>query len=201
VKIPASCPRESKGANYGGGAIDVLPGQYFDKETGLVDNWHRTYDPALGIYRQSDPLGLAAGINTYAYALSNPLSHIDPTGLQVPLVGGAAGGAAAGGLGGLGGFGGQGLPHSSSTGSSELDDALGGKGGQIIWPEGFSPNPKPMQCRIDMPPPKVPPPPKPDCESMFNLAVATCRSMPIGVGRFMCITSATISYGICKKIL
>ncbi|NKI94721.1 RHS repeat protein [Rhizobacter sp. SG703] len=58
-----------------------FPGQYADVETGLFQNYFRTYDPSLGRYIQSDPVGLAGGWNTYAYAEGQPTAYVDPRGL------------------------------------------------------------------------------------------------------------------------
>lgn len=58
-----------------------FPGQYFDSQTGLLYNYFRDYDPAVGRYPQSDPMGLRAGVNTYAYVDSSPLMFSDPSGL------------------------------------------------------------------------------------------------------------------------
>jgi RHS repeat-associated protein len=63
-----------------------FPGQYADVESGLFYNYSRDYDPQTGRYIESDPTGLAAGANSYAYANGNPLSLVDPLGLAAQLV-------------------------------------------------------------------------------------------------------------------
>ena len=59
-----------------------FPGQLFDSETSINYNYFRDYDSQVGRYVESDPIGLNAGVNTYAYALNGPLKFVDPNGLQ-----------------------------------------------------------------------------------------------------------------------
>jgi RHS repeat-associated protein len=58
-----------------------LPGQQFDAETGFNHNGFRDYSPAWGRYVESDPVGLAGGVNTYGYVGANPTKFTDTDGL------------------------------------------------------------------------------------------------------------------------
>ena len=49
--------------------------------TGLHQNYFRDYDPAIGRYVESDPIGLGGGTNTYAYTSNRPVSLTDTFGL------------------------------------------------------------------------------------------------------------------------
>jgi len=44
--------------------------------------WARPYDPNLGRWIQRDPIGEKGGLNLYAYVENNPVSLVDPLGLE-----------------------------------------------------------------------------------------------------------------------
>ncbi len=61
------------------------PYQYTGREhdqSGLYYYRARYYTPELGRFVSEDPLQLAAGVNSYAYVSGNPVSLIDPLGLE-----------------------------------------------------------------------------------------------------------------------
>ncbi|WP_395541057.1 RHS repeat domain-containing protein [Neotabrizicola sp. sgz301269] len=67
-----------------------FPGQWYQSESGLHQNWMRDYDPTTGRYLQADPLGLVDGASVYGYVRQNPGRWVDPRGenpaLIVPII-------------------------------------------------------------------------------------------------------------------
>ena len=72
------------GVSTATGTASTNPFQFTGREndgTGLLNYRNRYYNPAWGRFVSEDPIGLAGGINVYAYAGSNPASFTDPSGL------------------------------------------------------------------------------------------------------------------------
>ena len=58
----------------------MFTGREFDKETGLYYYRARYYNPQIGRFLQTDPIGYKDGVNWYAYCRNDPVCCIDPTG-------------------------------------------------------------------------------------------------------------------------
>ncbi|MBP6668254.1 MAG: RHS repeat-associated core domain-containing protein [Gemmatimonadales bacterium] len=58
-------------------------GREYDGESGLYYMRARYYDPALGRWISEDPIGIAGGLNVYAYAGNDPVNGRDPSGLKL----------------------------------------------------------------------------------------------------------------------
>ena len=59
----------------------LFTGRRFDIETGLYYYRARYYNPYIGRFLQTDPVGYDNGINWYVYCGNNPLGRTDPSGL------------------------------------------------------------------------------------------------------------------------
>ncbi len=60
----------------------AFTGREWDAEVSLQYSRARYYDPKVGRFISEDPLGVAGGINKYAYALHSPAVGTDPLGLR-----------------------------------------------------------------------------------------------------------------------
>ncbi len=58
----------------------MFTGREFDKETGLYHYRARYFNPQIGRFLQTDPVGYKTGMNLYRYCTNNPVTSTDPDG-------------------------------------------------------------------------------------------------------------------------
>jgi len=65
----------------------LFTGRRFDTDTGLYYYRARYYNPYLGRFLQTDPIGYGGGMNVYCYGRNNPVVLADCTGMKPEYVG------------------------------------------------------------------------------------------------------------------
>ena len=63
----------------------MFTGRQFDVETGLYYYRARYYNPYIGRFLQTDPVGYSGDMNLYRYCKNNPVALADPSGLNPTL--------------------------------------------------------------------------------------------------------------------
>lgn len=173
-----------------------FPGQLYDPASQLSYNYYRDYNSRTGRYIESDPIGLAGGINTYSYVGGNPISRVDPDGqfFFLPIVAalaesGAGAWAGAGAL-GVGGAAWWGLQHppKPSAGNSSSDSPFANSGADSGNSSSSSDSGS-NSC-------SSPPPDKKHCEALRQSILNTCYGLT-GNKRKRCFIAADISYNQC----
>lgn len=83
--VQTSYTYEPFGQTSATGSTSSNSSQYAGREndeTGLYYYRARYYSPALQRFISADPIGIAGGINLYAYVDNDPITHTDPFGLD-----------------------------------------------------------------------------------------------------------------------
>ncbi len=79
VQIRSAAGIERSASQYSN--MYMFTARRIDPETGLYYFRARVYNPRIGRFLQTDPIGYSDGINWYAYCANNPIMLIDPFGL------------------------------------------------------------------------------------------------------------------------
>jgi len=65
----------------------LFTGRRFDTDTGLYYYRARYYNPYIGRFLQTDPIGYGDGLSPYAYCRNSPANFVDPSGLTWGIMG------------------------------------------------------------------------------------------------------------------
>ena len=181
------------GAPTGSATVNLrFAGQYWDSESSLHYNWNRYYDPATGRYISSDPIGLAGGLNTYGYALANPVMYTDPEGLMIDNcdMGDWNGENIGCGTIGGGGAGGRVGPLYPGVGLGDVIGEVCRKAGQAVLGTIFgntaTEGEESEESREEI------------CQELKDSVLATCASLK-GRKKFACFQAAQDTYDACME--
>jgi len=162
-----------------------FPGQWFQAESGLHQNWMRDYDPTTGRYLEPDPLGLVDGASVYGYARQNPGRWVDPRGEQgISIPGGP--------------FPGPG-PAMGVAPGTPLGDALGNSAGDALEALlDLSHNYNPIDLALQAIVAACSPEQEKACDDQYEVDVAICRQLTSPSRKRACYAQAAERLAACR---